>query len=129
MSEKRKLSKPIKKKVVKEELPEAFQEIELLSKEERRQQLVALADLLEKRKKYYGIVDTVLGITKQQEVIQLLERVTDRYKWYLYYGGNGSGKTFLGAYVTVCLALGRDTKRYNLPFLGEKKNIWVVTKS
>jgi len=130
VSEKTRLSRSIvKKPKVVEELPKEFQEIELLSNEERRQELVALADLLEKRKKYYGIVDTVLGITKQQEVIELLKRVEDRYKWYLYYGWNGSGKTFLWAYVTVCLALGRDTRHYNLPYLGEKKNIWVVTKS
>lgn len=37
--------------------------------------------------------------------------------------------SFVGAYLTVCMALGYDTKKYGLPFLGAKKNIWICTKS
>lgn len=37
--------------------------------------------------------------------------------------------SLVGAYITVCLALGQNTKTYWLPFLGWKKRIWILTKS
>tara|TARA_R110002012_G_scaffold315871_2_gene530248 strand:- start:1210 stop:1440 length:231 start_codon:yes stop_codon:yes gene_type:complete len=32
-------------------------------------------------------------------------------------------------YIVACLALGDLASSYKLPFLGTKKNIWIVTKS
>ena len=37
--------------------------------------------------------------------------------------------THSGAYITVLLALGTNTSKYWLPYLGTKKNIWICTKS
>lgn len=48
---------------------------------------------------------------------------------YLDYNFIVQHNTFVGCYITVLLALGYDTKKYNLPFIGVKKNIWIATKS
>ncbi len=37
--------------------------------------------------------------------------------------------TLLWAYLTVLLALWRDWAKYNLPYIGTKNNIWILTKS
>ena len=102
---------------------------EELDEESRIRELSILADLLEKRKKYYWIVDTKLWISKQEELVGYFKDIENRYKWYLYYWWNGSWKTFIGAYICVCLALWREAPKYKLPYLWEKKNIWIVTKS
>lgn len=54
---------------------------------------------------------------------------SERERFRLYWGGNGSGKTAIAMYVTTLLALGEDTKKYNLPYLGKKKNVWVLTQA
>ena len=37
--------------------------------------------------------------------------------------------SFIGCYLTVLQALGMSWKKYGLPYLGTKKNIWILTKS
>jgi phage terminase large subunit-like protein len=73
-------------------------------------------------------------IPKQKElyddlVARLNVPLKDRKMFYLYYGGNGSGKTHAWAYVTALMALGHTTTKYKLPFLWTKKVIWICTKS
>ena len=48
---------------------------------------------------------------------------------YLDYNFIVQHNTFVGAYLTVLLALWYDGKKYNLPFIWSKKNIWICTKS
>lgn len=97
---------------------------------------------LDNRKRNFGIldVDVINGknwkppIAKQAELFQnfrdrLSIAISDRIRYMLYYGGNGAGKTFIGAYVVALLAIGHDCEKYWLPFIGSKKNIWVATKS
>ncbi len=103
------------------------------SKEEKQKQLEILLNEIEERKKKYGILDTKMNRIPQQT--QLLEDIRtralheDKPRFFLYYGGNGAGKSHSWAYITVCLALGQSTKKYWLPFLGWKKRIWILTKS
>lgn len=90
---------------------------------------------LEYRQLNYGICDAKLDrIPQQKEVLEvMMERLKvpekDRVQYMLYFWGNGAGKTFLGAYITVCLLLGHETKKYGLPFLWVKKEVWIGTES
>jgi phage terminase large subunit len=53
-----------------------------------------------------------------------------RTKYLMIQGGNGSSKTLSGAYLVACLAIPDDwKKKLNLPELGKKKEILVITKS
>lgn len=102
---------------------------------DKKVELWSLLQQLEVRRKGYAILDSKMDrIVKQKElfwdIVERLESPPQRRKrFYLYYGGNGAWKSFVGAYTTVLLALGYSTKKYGLPFIGAKKNIWVCTKS
>lgn len=80
---------------------------------------------LDNRKRNFGIldVDVINGkngkppIVKQAELFQnfrdrLSIPISDRIRYMLYYGGNGAGKTFIGAYVVALLAIGHDCEKY-----------------
>lgn len=97
---------------------------------------------LEARNKSYWILDIDIvnwknwkpPIPKQAELFndfknRLNTPIEERLRYFLYYGGNGAWKTFLGAYICVLLALGHSCTKYWLPFIGSKKNIWIATKS
>ena len=98
-------------------------------------QLRKILEQIEKRKKLYWICDVKVDMIPQQKAMfgDLVERLNsdyeDRIRFYLYYWGNGAWKTFIWAYVTVLMALGEDGKKFALPYIWEKKNIWVLTKS
>lgn len=101
----------------------------------KKNEMGALLIQLENRRKNLWILDSKMNRVKWQtelfnDILKRLEMpIEERYRFYLYYGGNGSWKSFVGAYITVLLALWYDTKKYNLPYIGNKKNIWVCTKS
>ena len=97
---------------------------------------------LDERKRNYWIldVDVVNGkqgfpcIPQQAKLFQdfqarLSVPISDRHRYMLYYGWNGAGKTFIGAYICTLLAIGHKCEQYGLPFIGSKKNIWIATKS
>lgn len=102
---------------------------------EKKNEMGALLKQLEDRRKQYWILDAKMNRIKwQTELFQdIIDRLNlpigERFRFYLYYGGNGAWKSFVGAYLTVLMALWYDTKKYNLPFIGSKKNIWICTKS
>ena len=104
-------------------------------KEKMEEELKELFSQLEYRKQNYWICDSRLDkIPAQKEVLEtMLERLKvpekDRVQYMLYFWGNGAWKTFLGAYITVCLMLGHEGKKYWLPYLGSKKEIWIGTES
>lgn len=108
---------------------------ETLSQEETESELRKLLWMLEEREKNFWILDTTMEkIPKQKELFndfkeRLNSSIADRKRFYLYYGGNGSGKTAAGAYITSLLAIWNDCAKYWLPFIGAKKNIWIGTKS
>ena len=99
------------------------------------EELKWLLQKLDERKKNYSILDTKVDkIKKQKELFDDFKNrlnlpINERTRFYLYYGGNGAGKTAIGTYITALLAIGWDCEKYWLPFLWIKKNIWVGTKS
>lgn len=101
----------------------------------KRNEMGSLLLRLEERRKKYWILDAKMDRVKGQIEIfadiinRLAIPIERRVRFYLYYWGNGSGKSFVGAYITVLLALWYDTKKYNLPYIWHKKNIWIATKS
>ena len=103
--------------------------------DEQRTEATELLKLLEDKRKKYGLLSSKLDRVPWQVQLfndmqeRLDKTLENRIRFYLYYGGNGSWKSFVGCYITVLLALGYDTKKYNLPFIGVKKNIWIATKS
>lgn len=108
--------------------------IELLSPEKRAEATELLNLLDAKRKKYWILSSKLDRVPWQVQLFNDMEerldkKLEERVRFYLYYGWNWSWKSFVGCYITVLLALGYDTKKYNLPFLWSKKNIWIVTKS
>lgn len=98
-------------------------------------ELKMLLQQLEERKKNYWIVDTTVDKIPQQKQLfedfkmRLSQSMSERKRFYLYYGWNGSGKTAISAYITSLLAIWGDCEKYGLPYIGTKKNIWVGTKS
>lgn len=123
---------------LKEVLVEEGIKKEELSDEELKQkqkELGYLVDAIERRKKHYAIVDTRLDRIPQQQLMfntmkdRVIRSPRERIRFYLYFGWNGAGKSLLWAYLTVLMALGHEGKKYKLPYLGTKKNIWILTKS
>lgn len=110
-------------------------ELSEAEKLELEEELKWLLQKLDERKKNYSILDTKVDkIKKQKELFEdfknrLLKPINERKRFYLYYGGNGSWKTAISAYITALLAIGSDCEKYWLPFIWVKKNIWVGTKS
>ena len=102
---------------------------------DNKAEVARLLAIIEKRKRDYRICDvTVEKIPQQKQLFQdlidrLLIPVQERPICYLYYGWNWAGKTFIGAYITVLLALWKQCEKYHLPYIGEKKLIWIGTKS
>ena len=113
---------------VKEKIKEKVEKASFVT-QDNEAEVRALIKQIEARKKDFGITTVKLGKIPQQK--QLLDDYLNKEnaKWTLYYGWNWSGKTFCWAYICSLFALGEDWKRYWLPFIGSKKNIWIVTKS
>jgi len=108
----------------KEELAERTKVVQHFQVGTKKNELSSLLKQLEDRRKYYWILDAKMDrIPKQKELFEdMVKRLESpiqvRKRFYLYYWGNGAWKTFVGAYLTVLMALGYDTKKYNLPFIG-----------
>lgn len=113
-----------------------------LNREEAEKELKELLLKLDDRKKNFKIldVDIINGTNWRKPIQKQVELFKDfqnrlnvelgkRLRYLLYYGGNGAGKTFIGAYVVALLALWHDWKKYSLPFIWSKKSIWIATKS
>lgn len=104
-----------------------------VAEENKKRELQLILDEIEARKAKYSIVSTTLDRIPQQ--VRLLNDMKTRLeqefrpRYFLYYGWNGAGKSFCWAYITVLLALWQTTKKYKLPYIWAKKNIWVLTKS
>ena len=95
-------------------------------------ELEALYKQLKERKQKRWLLD-FKAQDYQQEVI---DNVVARnilwelmYKYLLFQGGNWSGKTALAMYIVALLALWDEGKKYNLPYIGSKRQIYVGTKS
>jgi hypothetical protein len=67
------------------------------SKEEKQKQLEILLNEIEERKKKYSILDTKMDRIPQQALLleDIKNRNThpDKPRFFLYYGGNGAGKS------------------------------------
>lgn len=109
---------------------------------ENKEQALQLLEVLEKRRKDYWLLSTKLQEHQQQVLPYIKEKVERDWKlvpekkWILFQWGNRSGKTFLLMYICTILAMGELVYNYKdnkwnarLPYLGSKKNIWIVTKS
>ena len=122
-----------------EEMDDAYEE-ELkaameIQDEEKKAEMIRLIKLIDERKRLYGILDTKL----QAHQLPVLDEIAERQKrgWHsfprwrtmLFQWGNGAWKTFVLTYIIVLLALWEDCKKYWLPYIGAKKNIWLATKS
>lgn len=108
--------------------------------EQDRVELLALAEILDERKKNYWIISTNLQdhqallkdaiIEKREYKLYNWEtQIIPKYKYILYQGWNWSGKSFTWLYTTVLLALWESWAKYNLPYIWTKQDIWIVTKS
>lgn len=101
----------------------------------KKRELLKLMEVLDERQKDYWITSVKLQEHQSQVIPFIRERIeidwfqVPEKKFLLFQGWNGSGKTMLLMYITVCLALWELTHSYWLPYLGKKKNIWIVTKS
>lgn len=105
-----------------------------------KKELLELTELLEIRKKDYWIIWTKLqehqnllkdAIVEKKEVIMQNGRLSyfPKNKYILFQWWNGSWKTMTWIYLTVLLALWRSWEKYWLPYIWEKQDIWIVTKS
>lgn len=116
--------------------------MDIQEREQRESELKELLRMIEERKMNYGLMDVDIinwvkwkkPIAKQVELFtdfrdRLSTPLAERIRYMLYYGWNGAWKTFIWSYICVLLALGHDTQKYWLPFIGAKKNIWIATKS
>lgn len=76
---------------------EVVENFDELTEEQKKRQLEVILSQIETRKKNYGILDTKMNRIPQQH--QLLNDIKDRAdspdkpRYFLYYGGNGAGKT------------------------------------
>ena len=96
------------------------------------QKINALYKRLDERKRHYGLID-FKPQEKQQPLISAInekdETWSNKYRFLLYQGWNGSGKTCITMYAVACLALGELCRNYKIPYIGSKKKIYVGTKS
>ena len=89
--------------------------------------------------KNYNIVNTellphqqeMLEGTKERKKIIIRGRqvIVPKNKYVVMQGGNGVGKSFTLYYLTALYAIWRQGAKYNLPYIGIKKNIIIVTQS
>lgn len=103
----------------------------------RSRELKVLLEMIEKRKKTYWVVDFKFFKTlengevrytwKQKELFESVRN--NEVQYYLYQGWNGAGKSAIWAYLTVLIAIWENCKKYNLPYIGSAKKIWIGTKS
>jgi len=90
---------------------------------------------LKERRFQYPLLD-FKPLTHQVEVLEAVgERATNalampKYKYIMFIWWNGSGKTISSCYIDILLALWKEgCAKYNLPYIGESKQILVVTKT
>jgi len=101
---------------------------------DERVKVQKLINELKIRKRDFGLLDFKL-LPHQQEVMNAIsERISSssllpKYKFLLFQWGNGSGKSVAGVYIDVLMALGKDCKKYGLPYIWEAKQIIVVSKT
>lgn len=94
-----------------------------------------LLGILDKRKKEYGITTFDYDkIPQQRELLDYYRNRVDKqksdwYLWVLYYGWNGAWKTAVGSNITTRLAIWKNSLKYWLDFIWEKKLIWIGTES
>lgn len=95
---------------------------------------VALAGLLEEldtNKKELGILDCKL-LEKQQVVLDAFieqQKGLNDLRYYIFWGGNGAGKTHTGAYITALKILGNDCFDLGLPYIGSSRFTIIGTES
>ena len=89
--------------------------------------MAALLKQLEDRRKQYWIIDAKMNrIPGQTQLFQdIIDRlnlpIAERFRFYLYYGGNGAWKSFVGG-ISYCSDGTRVWRqKYWLPFIGAKK--------
>ncbi len=110
-----------------------------LAKPINEQKIKDLTEKIRLIEQNYGITNTKL-LPHQQEIMDGAKEtkrawVRDRYitvpknKYVVMQGGNGVGKSFTLYYLTALYAMGRQCSKYSLPYIGAKKNIFIVTQS
>lgn len=99
--------------------------------EDKKEELIRLLEILDERKKKYWIMDAKMQEHQQQAVDCLSEKywTLPKNKFILFQWWNGAWKTALLVYIVVLLALWKEWKKYWLPYIWEKKNMRLVTKS
>lgn len=115
-----------------------FKNIDLKSMDEsKRKEVEMMLKSIENKKKYLWITNfsfyrkmkdwRQLKVGMQEDLFESIK--AREKKFNLYQWGNGSGKSAIGAYVTVLLALWLQTHKYNLPYIWACQRIWIGTKS
>lgn len=95
-------------------------------------ELLELYDKLKERKMKYWLLD-FKAQDYQEEVMNAVSAKNDEwfplFKYLLFQWGNGSWKTAIAMYIVALLALWETWAKYNLPYIGTKRQIYVGTKS
>ncbi len=98
----------------------------------KRMRVMEIIANLKERKLNYPILD-FKPQTKQEEIVQATGAFTKKgipvYKYIMFIWGNWSGKTINSVYIDILKALWRDGEKYWLPYIGEARQILVVTKT
>ncbi len=114
--------------------------LENLAPEKRKEIEVLLAEI-ERREKFYSITEFNYWqkegkkyIPQQKQIVgDFISRIAlpydQRPRYYLYFWGNWAWKTAVGSFLTSVLAMGTSGSKFKLPFIWEKKLIWIGTKS
>lgn len=101
---------------------------------EKRLRVQELTKELKERRLHYPIMDYVT-MEHQQELVDAVSKRQKHkpklpfYKFIMLIGWNGSGKTCGSVYINILMALGKSWEKYWLPYIGEAKQILVVTKT
>lgn len=103
------------------------------------QKITALREQIMLIERDYWITQTKL-LPHQQEVWDACSQTkrkmfnwehltVPKNKFVVMQWGNGVGKSFTLYYTTACFAIGRQWAKYNLPYVGSRKKIMIVTQS
>jgi len=101
---------------------------------DERVKVQKLMNELKIRKRDFGLLDFKMLPHQQQVMDAISERINNKsllpkYKFLLFQGWNGSWKSVAWVYIDILMALGKDWAKYGLPYIGEAKQIIVVSKT
>lgn len=93
----------------------------------------ALLELITERKRSYKIVDTNIQ-PYQQKLIDAMSELNGegnsvKNKYVLFQWWNWAWKTFIALYIAILMWMWRLCEKYNLPYIGTKRDIFIWTQS